>query len=112
MSIIHEMWEKLNLNCLFPFYFFNMDISLDIILAFTRFSTSIENSLMQGTMSQNFHLGLSFDFITKNGNFCEFLLFFFKYLFSYFSTCHKIKTKAYITDLRHHSLVMGLINRC
>ena len=44
-----------------------MDISLDIILAFTKFSAIIENILMQGRVSQFFYLDLSFNFMTKNG---------------------------------------------
>ena len=44
-----------------------MNISLNIVLALTKFSTSIENILMQGTVSQNVYLGLSFSFMTKNG---------------------------------------------
>ena len=53
-----------------------MNISLNIVLALTKFSASIENILMQETMSQNFYLGLSFDLMTKTGNLCHFLLFF------------------------------------
>ena len=67
MSIIQKLWEKLNLNSFFNFYFLNMDISLDIIPAFTIFLTFIENILMQGTLSQNSYLRLSFNFMTKNG---------------------------------------------
>ena len=46
-----------------------MDITLDIIhvLAFNKFSTFIENILMQGTVSQNSHSGLSFNVMTKHG---------------------------------------------
>ena len=53
-----------------------MDISLDIILVSTTFSTCIQNILMQGRVSQNSYLGLSFYFITKKGNFYDFSLFF------------------------------------
>ena len=56
-----------------------MDISLDIIPAFPIFSIFTENIVMQGTLSQNLYLGLSFIFYDKKtGNFCDFLLFFFK----------------------------------
>ena len=48
---------------------------LDIILAFTKCSSFIVNILMQGTLSQKFHLVLSFNFLTKKGNICEFWLF-------------------------------------
>ena len=50
---------------IFNFYYLNMNISLDIIRAYTKFSTFIENILMQEKVSQNFHLGLSFNFMTK-----------------------------------------------
>ena len=57
--------EKVKFIVIFNIYFLNMYISLDIILAFTKFSTCIENILMQGNVSLNCHLGLSFDLMTK-----------------------------------------------
>ena len=42
-----------------------MDVSLDIILAFTNFSAFIENILVQGRVPQSFHLGLSLNFMTQ-----------------------------------------------
>ena len=42
-----------------------MNISLNIALAFTKFSASIENIPMQGKVSQNFYLGLSISFMAK-----------------------------------------------
>ena len=53
----------------FSTYIFLTRISLHIILASTKFSTFIENVIMQGTESQNFDLGLRFDFMTKTGKY-------------------------------------------
>ena len=58
---------KVNFKLIFNFYFLNMNISLNIVLIFTKLSTSIGNILIQGTMSQNFDLGISSNFMTKNG---------------------------------------------
>ena len=49
---------------------------MNIVLAFTKSLIFKENILMQGTVSQNFDLGLSFNFMTKKRNFCHFLLYF------------------------------------
>ena len=48
-------------------------------------------------MSQFFYIGPSFDLMTKNGK----ILMIFSLLFSRF---HKIKTRAYLKNLRHASL--------
>ena len=48
-------------------------------------------------MSQNFYLGLGFNFMTKNGK----LLCCFFY---YFSRFYQTKTRPYIKNLRHSSL--------
>ena len=58
-------------------------------------------------MSQIFCLGLSFYSMTKKGNFCEFLHFFFKFPSS---TYNRTKTKPYIKILRHASLHIDLSN--
>ena len=64
-----------------------------------------EHSYLEKGVS-DFCLGLSFYFMTKNGNFCDFLLF-----FSNFNLLHTIKkTKAYIKNLRHPSLHIHLRN--
>ena len=60
-----------------------MDISLDIILVSTKFSTCIQNILMQGKVSQNSYLGLSFYLRQKTGNFGDFSLFFRNIYFLY-----------------------------
>ena len=49
-------------------------------------------------MSQDFDLGLSFDFMTKNGK-----------ILIKFSTFHKLKTKAYIRNLRPCFLYIDVI---
>ena len=82
-----------------------MNISLNIVPTFTKFSTFIENILMQGTVSQNFYLGLSFNFMTKKRVTFVIFCYFQNYQFS---TCHKTKTRAYIKTLRHGVLLMGL----
>ena len=49
------------------FYFLNMDILLNNDLPEMKFCTDVENIHMEGTMSQIFYLGLSFNLILKNG---------------------------------------------
>ena len=44
-----------------------MDIPANIIVTDITFSAEVNNIDMQGTVSQNLYLGLSFDFISKNG---------------------------------------------
>ena len=85
-----------------------MNISLNIVLASTKLSAFIENMLTQGTVSQNFDLGISLNFMTKNGLLLTFFTIFYNYPSS---TCHKTKTMAYINNLRHRSLLMGLNDR-
>ena len=50
----------MNFKPIYHFYSFNMDISLNIQVSDTKFSTVGDNNRMQGTMSQIFYLGLSF----------------------------------------------------
>ena len=50
----------------FHFYFLNMDILLNNKLPVRIFYTDLENTLIKGTVSQIFCLGLSFNFILKN----------------------------------------------
>ena len=47
----------------FHFYFLNMDILLTNKLPIITFYTDIENTHMEGTVSQISYLGLSFNFI-------------------------------------------------
>ena len=47
----------------FNFYCLNQDISLNIHLTSITFHMLIENILMEGTVSQNSNLGLSFNFM-------------------------------------------------
>ena len=53
-------------------------------------------------MSQNVDIGLSFNFMAKNKDFCYFLM-------NIFSRFHKIKTKALITNLRQCSFHMNVL---
>ena len=50
-------------NFNFFIYFFNKDISLNISLICLRFSIQGDKGQMEGSVSQNFHLGPSFYFI-------------------------------------------------
>ena len=59
--------ELLILNHFMDFYFLNMDISLNICFSEMRFCTLANKILLGGSVSQNFDLGLSFYFRTKNG---------------------------------------------
>ena len=52
--------------CCFSSNFLNQDFSLNIELTLLKLSRYI-NILMEGIMSQNFGLGLSFYFMSKNG---------------------------------------------
>ena len=63
----------------------------------------VYNIHLKGTMSQNFKIGPSFLFMSKNGKI--FLLFFH----NYFSRFHKIKSRTYIKNLRHGSLQMNVL---
>ena len=47
----------------FHIYFFNMDISLIIIVTFLKLSTHDAVNHLEGSVSQNFDLGFSFCFI-------------------------------------------------
>ena len=51
----------------FHFYFLNMDISFNIQVTEMKLCTGVKNIHMEGTVSQIFDIGLSFDFILKNG---------------------------------------------
>ena len=44
-----------------------MDISANSIVTDIKLSAEVNNIYMQGTVSQNLYLGLSFYFISKNG---------------------------------------------
>ena len=63
-----------------------MDISLGICFPGMKFCIVGHKVLLEGTVSQIFHLGLSFYFMLKTGNFWSF----FK---TFFSRLHKTKTK-------------------
>ena len=54
------------LNLFFHFYFFNIDISLNIYTLVIKFYTGALNIPPEGTVSQIFYLGPSFYFMTKN----------------------------------------------
>ena len=50
-------------NSFFSWYFLNSDISLNMSSLLMKLETVILHIVMEGTVSQNFNLGLSFDFI-------------------------------------------------
>ena len=58
--IFQELWV---LNQFFNFYFLNMDISLNIYTTVMKFEKGALNIALEGSVSQNFYLGLSFYFI-------------------------------------------------
>ena len=59
--------KLLILNQFFDFYFLNMDISLGNCFPTMTFCIVGHKMLMEGSMSQNLYLGLSFYFMIKNG---------------------------------------------
>ena len=52
-----------NFKVIFHFYFFNMDISLNICFSGLKFVMVVHNIPLEGTVSQISDLGLSFDFM-------------------------------------------------
>ena len=55
------------LNLFLHFYFFNMDISLNIFTLVMKFYTGVPNIPPEGNVSQILYLGPGFYFMTKNG---------------------------------------------
>ena len=55
------------LNLFFHFYFFNMDILLNIYTLVIQFYTGVLDIPLEGSVSQIFYLGPSFYFMAKNG---------------------------------------------
>ena len=69
-----------------------------------KFSTSVKNISMEGTVSQIFNLGFSLDLITKTGNFLTFFQ-------NTYSTFHKVKSRTEIKNLRHGFLHHSMKNK-
>ena len=68
--VIINVQKKTQIKKLFfHFYFLNKDISFVIQNKQMRFSTDVKHFHVEGTVPQIFDLGLSFYFISKNGNF-------------------------------------------
>ena len=61
-EIVMLLWSEINKN-IFPWYFFNMDISVAIALVCFKFSHIILDIYMEGTVSQIFDIGSSSYFI-------------------------------------------------
>ena len=59
--------KDMNLNSIFNFYFLNKDISITIQVIDLKFSVCDPHITLEGSVSQNFDLGLSFYFMSKNG---------------------------------------------
>ena len=73
--IFRKLWI---LNQFFNFYFLNMNISLNNYAPVIRFKGGALNIILEGTVSQNFDLGLSYHFIFKKRiTFGHFLKLFF-----------------------------------
>ena len=62
-----KMIENANQIVIFHFYFLNMDISLTIRPFELRFCVCNSNNPLEGSVSQNFDLGPTFYFMSKNG---------------------------------------------
>ena len=67
VGITSVFMNVLILNLFFHFYFLNMDISLKIYTLVIKCYTGVLNISLEGTVSQIFHSGLGFYFMTKNG---------------------------------------------
>ena len=66
-----EIMEIINLKLIcFHFYFLNIDISVAMHSIKLRFLVCVFKVLLGGSLSQNFYLGLTFDFQVT---FCHFL---------------------------------------
>ena len=61
------LYNLMILKPFFHFYLLNMDISLNIKVTCIKSLTQVNNTHVQGTVSQNFHLGLSFYLMLRNG---------------------------------------------
>ena len=57
----------MNFKLFFHFYFLNMDILLYTYSRIMIFCTGVDNTFLEGTVSQIFDLALSFYFMSKNG---------------------------------------------
>ena len=57
----------MNFKLFFYFYFLNMDISLYNYSPIMQFCTDVDNTLLEGSVSQIFYLAPSFYFMSKNG---------------------------------------------
>ena len=66
--------EIMNLKQFFHFYFFNMDIPVNIFIFDLKFPVCVPKVHLQGRVSQNFDLGPSFILWKKTGNFLSFFL--------------------------------------
>ena len=65
IRFIHQnIWIKI---VFFHFYFLDQDFFLTIISITLVFGDLVENVHLEGRISQNFDLGPSFHFMTKNG---------------------------------------------
>ena len=63
-----EIMEIINLKLIFfHLYFLNIDISVAVHSIKLRFSVCVLKVLLGGIVSQNFDLGLTFDFMLKIG---------------------------------------------
>ena len=81
-----------NYYLIFNFYFMNIDISLDIIPAYTIILGIFrKHSCLEKCLAVVSHLCPSFYFMTKKGNFCHFLHFFSKPILLHNIKC-KLKT--------------------
>ena len=65
----------------------------------------VHNVHLEGTVSQNFKIGFSFSFMSKNGK------IFKKKIHNYISRFHRIKSRTYIKNLRYGSLQMNVLCR-
>ena len=66
--MIKVSWSKKQAKNLFShFYFLNKEISLNIKARLMQFYTHVKNIHIEGTVSQICDIGLSFNFMSKNG---------------------------------------------
>ena len=90
---------------IFLLLFLTVHISINFVLDGLKFSVHVPDIHVEGTVSQIFVLGLSFYFMSKNGQLCDYLFehFFLKFIF-------KKRTRTYIKNLRQSSLHSDVFN--
>ena len=85
------------------FFFLIVHISTNFVLDGPKLWMDVPNIHVEGSVSQIFVLGLTFHFMSKNGNFMIiYLIFFLSFI--------KKRTRTYTKNLKHSSLHSNVFN--